>query len=308
MVMNALLPGSGPRPADPTPGSAGFQPASGSAGSHPPPGSAGFQPASHSAGVRPTSGSAGLQPASGSAGAHPTSGSAGLQPASDSVGVPPAPGNWSKQAAPTLDASQRATAPQSNHTPHRLTQHVAEALARRGEALAVGETAAGGALNTLLNAADAPGKWIRGGLIVYAGSDVPLVRSIQDVASAYGIVSEEYVAALAGFVRRTFGCDWALAESGIAGPQTGRRSAKPAGMVCLAVAGPAGGGAQAKERGASPRATGDMLAGEGQVWATTRVLVDSGRNANQRQFAVEALRFFQHVLAAFEREQERLHV
>ena len=145
-------------------------------------------------------------------------------------------------------------------------------------------------------------------MIVYAGSGVPLVRSIQDVASAYGIVSEECVAALAGFVQRTFGCDWAVAESGIAGPQTGRRSAKPAGMVCLAVAGPKLSQENTQERGTSPRATADMLAGEGQVWATTRVLVDSGRNANQRQFAVEALRFFQHVLAAYEREQERLHV
>ena len=160
----------------------------------------------------------------------------------------------------------------------------------------------------MLNAADAPGQWFRGGLIVYAGSDVPLVRSIQDVASACGIVSEEYVAVLAGFVQRTFGCDWALAESGIAGPQTGRRSAKPVGMVCLAVAGPRLSQEITQERGTSPRATADTLAGEAQVWATTRVLVDSGRNANQRQFAVEAMRFFQHVLAAYEREQERLHV
>ena len=248
------------------------------------------------------------QPTSRCTAPHPTLGSAGLQPASGSASLQPASGGRSEDAVPTADAGPSGAAPQADHTLHRLIQHVAKALARRGEALAVGETAAGGALNVLLNSADAPGKWFRGGMIVYAGSDVPLVRSIQDLASNHGVVSEEYVAALAGFVQRTFGCDWALAESGIAGPQTGRRSAKPVGMVCLAVAGPAGGGAQAKERGISPRATADMLAGEGQVWATTRVLVDSGRNANQRQFAVEAVRFFQHVLEANEREQERLRV
>lgn len=240
-----------------------------------------------------------LWPGSGPRPAHSTPGSVGLQPAS---------GGRPGDVAPTAVASPYGAPPQSNHTPHQLIQHVAKALARRGEALAVGETAAGGALNVLLNTADVPGKWFRGGMIVYARSDVPLVRSIQDVASACGVVSEEYVAALAGFVQRAFACDWALAESGIAGPQTGRRSAKPAGMVCLAVAGPAGGGAHAKERGTRPRATADTLAGEAQVWATTRVLVDSGRNANQRQFAVEALRFYQHVLAAYEREQERLRV
>ena len=267
MVMNVPLPGSGPRPAQPT---------------------------SRCTAPHPTLGSAGLHPTPGSAGLHPTLGSAGLQPASASR---------SEDTAPTADASRRGAAAQSNHTLHRLIQHVAEALASRGEALAVGETAAGGALNTLLNTADAPGQWFRGGMVVYAGSDVPLVRSIQDVAGAHGVVSEEYAAALAELVQHTFRCDWALTESGIAGPQTGRRSAKPVGMVCLAVAGPAGGGAQAKERETSPRATADMLAGEGQVWATTRVLVDSGRNANQRQFAVEALRLFSRALEAYEREQ-----
>ena len=251
----------------------------------------------------PGSGPRPAQPTSRYTASHPTPGSAGLHPTPGSAGLQPASASRSGDAAPTADASRRGAAAQSNHTLHRLIQHVAEALASRGEALAVGETSAGGALNTLLNTADAPGKWFRGGMIVYAGSDVPLVRSIQDVASEYGVVSEEYVAALAGFVQRTFGCDWALAESGIAGPQTGRRSAKPVGMICLAVAGPDGVGATAKERGTSPRATADMLAGEGQVWATTRVLVDSGRNANQRQFAVEALRLFLRVLEAYEREQ-----
>ena len=37
-----------------------------------------------------------------------------------------------------------------------------------------------------------------------------------------------------------FGVEFALAESGIAGPQNGRRSSKPAGSVVIAVAGPAG--------------------------------------------------------------------
>jgi nicotinamide mononucleotide (NMN) deamidase PncC len=39
-------------------------------------------------------------------------------------------------------------------------------------------------------------------------------------------------------VRDTLGATWGLAETGIAGPQTGRRSAKPAGLVYVAVAGP----------------------------------------------------------------------
>jgi nicotinamide mononucleotide (NMN) deamidase PncC len=41
------------------------------------------------------------------------------------------------------------------------------------------------------------------------------------------------------------GVAWAIAESGIAGPQGSRRSPKPVGAVALAVAGP--GGAVAEE-------------------------------------------------------------
>ena len=210
--------------------------------------------------------------------------------------------------APSAGVGQRAVAPHDDLNAWQLVEQIGVLLARRGHTLVVGETSAGGALASLIHVVPTRKSWFRGGVVLYARSDVPLVRSIQDVASEYGVVSEEYVAALARFVQRAFACDWALAESGIAGPQTGRRSAKPAGMVCLAVAGPAKGMVPAKERGTRPRATADMLAGEGQIWATTRVLVDSGRNVNQRQFAVEALRFFQHVLAAYERGQERLRV
>ena len=120
----------------------------------------------------------------------------------------------------------------------RLLDGVGTTLAKRGETLAVAETAAGGSLAMLIHANPAHEEWFRGGIIVYAGSRTPLVQSIQDVASEHGVVSEEYAAALAQLARRTFACDWALAESGIAGPQTGRRSAKPVGMACLAVAGP----------------------------------------------------------------------
>ena len=202
----------------------------------------------------------------------------------------------------------------------RLLNGVGTTLAKRGETLAVAETAAGGALARLIHANLAHEEWFRGGIIVYAGSRTPLVQSIQDVASEHGVVSEEYAAALAQLARRTFACDWALAESGIAGPQTGRRSAKPVGMACLAVAGPSGIGPLAEERGTSPRATAessdegehtcgrgarsqstaDLHAGQEQVWTTTHLLADSGRVANQRNFAIECLRQFRLVLEAFQ--------
>ena len=84
---------------------------------------------------------------------------------------------------------------------------------------------------------------------MYGGTTVPLVRDIGSIATEFGIVSEEYAAALAQYVRSAFACEWALAESGIAGPQLGRRSAKPVGMVCFAVAGPGIAGASSLDDG-----------------------------------------------------------
>ena len=197
----------------------------------------------------------------------------------------------------------------------RLLNGVGTTLARRGETLAVAETAAGGALAMLIHANPAHEEWFRGGIIVYAGSRTPLVQSIQDVASEHGVVSEEYAAAMAQLARRTFACDWALAESGIAGPQTGRRSAKPVGMACLAVAGPGEEGGDAPGQEVSLRATGACddeggaargrevsrpaiavsRGGEGRVWTTTRLLADAGRKQNQQRIAVEALRLLRFV-------------
>ena len=148
----------------------------------------------------------------------------------------------------------------------------------------------------LIHGHPAPETWFRGGLVLYAGSEIPLARDMRAVASKHGVVSEEYAAAMARFARRAFACDWALAESGIAGPQTGRRSAKPVGMVCLAVAGPPVDRESTSERGTSPRATGRPDREEDSVWTATRLLPDAGRAENQRQFGAEALALLRYAL------------
>ena len=210
----------------------------------------------------------------------------------------------------------------------RLIDDVGAALAKRNETLAVGETSAGGALATLIHGDPAHTEWFLGGIVLYAGSEAPLAEGMRDVAREFGVVSEEYVGALAQYMRRTFACQWTLAESGIAGPQTGRRSAKAAGTVCLAVAGPEVAGDLAQERRTSPRATEELggearlahglgkssnvtatiYAGQESTWTTTHRLADSGRTVNQRQFAIEALRLFRCVLAPYLDEHETLRV
>ena len=47
---------------------------------------------------------------------------------------------------------------------------------------------------------------------------------------------------MADGARRLFQTEWGVGETGVAGPQTGRRSARPAGLAYVAVAGPGGKG------------------------------------------------------------------
>lgn len=93
-----------------------------------------------------------------------------------------------------------------------------------------------------------------------------------DCLGAHGAVSEEAALALARAVRTRCKVDWAVAETGIAGPQTGRRSTKPAGLCCLAVVGP------------------------GIELTRTIMLPDTGRSANMRGFARAAAALLEEAL------------
>lgn len=204
----------------------------------------------------------------------------------------------SSSRPPVAGEALRAITPSLDREARQLVEQIGILLASQGHALAVGETSAGGTLASLIHDLQQNGSWFRGGIVLYSGSDVPLAQSIRCVARDHGVVNEEYAAALAELVKRTFACDWALTESGVAGPQTGRRSAKPVGMVCLAAAGPKLTQEVTQERGTSPRATSDTLAKREQVWVTTRMLGESGRTGNQYRFAVESLRFLFRMLEA----------
>ncbi len=122
-----------------------------------------------------------------------------------------------------------------------LAAAVGELLVARGEKVAVSETTAGGLISARMLSVPGASRWYDGGIIPYAGAhrwqqlglDIEIVRR-------HGAVSGPWVAATAEGLRRALGCAWALAESGIAGPQGSRRSPKPVGAVVIALAGPAG--------------------------------------------------------------------
>lgn len=147
-----------------------------------------------------------------------------------------------------------------------LAEQIAALLIRRGEALAVAETSAGGHISARLLALAGASAWYLGGCVAYSTDAKRTWLGLDtDAVTGHGIVSQPAAQLMAGAARERLGATWGLAETGITGPQGGRRSAKPAGLVYIAVAGPA-------------PATLELITGHDH------------RVQNQREFAQQALR------------------
>lgn len=164
--------------------------------------------------------------------------------------------------------------------PSDLALQVAGLLLARGETLAVAETSAGGLILSLLT--DVPGAsgWLCGGIVPYSNAaKTEVLRVPAEVAAQHGVVSAETALALARGARQAFGATWGIGETGITGPQAGRRSSKPPGLTYLALAG--------ERRGHT-------------IERAERVLLEcpGDREAIKRAFAEEALRLLIAVLSA----------
>ncbi|MFO7535568.1 MAG: CinA family protein [Kiritimatiellia bacterium] len=113
-------------------------------------------------------------------------------------------------------------------------------LRDRGETVAVAESCTGGMLGARVTAVSGSSAWFLGGVIVYSNvAKIRLLGVSSRLLAARGAVSEETAKAMARGVRRLFGATYGMAITGIAGPG-GSVPGKPAGTVCLAVAGPRG--------------------------------------------------------------------
>jgi len=116
-----------------------------------------------------------------------------------------------------------------------LPDVVRAALVARGATLAVAESCTGGGLGAALTSAAGASAAFRGGVIAYADA----VKSAQlgvpaAMLAAHGAVSAQTALAMAAGCRARFGVDYALAITGIAGPDGGTAD-KPVGTVWIAV-------------------------------------------------------------------------
>jgi nicotinamide-nucleotide amidase len=116
---------------------------------------------------------------------------------------------------------------------------VHERLLARGETLAVAESLTGGALGAALVAVPGVSATFRGGVIAYA---TELKSELLGVDAALlarrGPVDADVAVAMAGGVRQRLGATWALATTGVAGPDP--QDGHPPGVFFVALAGPDG--------------------------------------------------------------------
>jgi nicotinamide-nucleotide amidase len=141
------------------------------------------------------------------------------------------------QAAAVV-AALEAGAPAFSSDGRTVDDMVADGLRERGLAVAVAESCTGGLLGARISERPGSSAYFVGGVISYANEvKMGLLGVPPGMLAQYGAVSEEVAGAMAAGARAATGSDYALAVSGVAGPDGGTPD-KPVGLVYVACDGP----------------------------------------------------------------------
>lgn len=117
---------------------------------------------------------------------------------------------------------------------------IGKTLKERGMTVGVAESCTGGFLASLFTQLPGASEYFYGGIVSYDNSVKMNVLGVsKEVLDTYGAVSRECAEQMAAGARRVLGTDYAIATTGIAGPDGGTAE-KPAGTVWIAVASPEG--------------------------------------------------------------------
>jgi len=118
-----------------------------------------------------------------------------------------------------------------------LAAEVGELLRRNGQRLATAESCTGGWVAQCMTAVAGSSDWFERGFVTYSNAAKNEMLGVEHATlDRHGAVSEAVAAAMAAGALRHSHADWALAITGIAGPDGGSIS-KPVGTVCFAWAG-----------------------------------------------------------------------
>ena len=111
-------------------------------------------------------------------------------------------------------------------------------LAKRNETIVFAESCTGGLLSSSITSISGSSQVFQGSIVSYSNElKNSLLNISEEKLTKYGAVSEEVCEAMAINVKEKLGSDWAIAISGIAGPNGGSQD-KPVGLVYISISGP----------------------------------------------------------------------
>lgn len=115
---------------------------------------------------------------------------------------------------------------------------VGNLLRERKQTVGTVESCTGGGIGNRLTSVPGSSDYVQGGLITYSNELKQKLAGVRkETLEAHGAVSQEVVEEMALGGRERLQTDWAIAVSGVAGPDGGSPE-KPVGMVWIAIAGP----------------------------------------------------------------------
>jgi len=121
-----------------------------------------------------------------------------------------------------------------------LEETVGALLNERGQTVFTAESCTGGNIAQLFTSHAGSSSHFVGGVVAYSNDQKVQILGVDpEILSQHGAVSIPTVEAMARGALKISGSTWAVATSGIAGPDGGTEE-KPVGTVCIAVAGPNG--------------------------------------------------------------------
>lgn len=121
-----------------------------------------------------------------------------------------------------------------------LEQIVGRLLKEKKQTLSLAESCSGGLIAHMITSVPGSSFYFFGGVVSYSNESKTNQLGVKkETLENHGAVSEETIIEMAIGAKQKFNTDWAVATSGIAGPDGGSAE-KPVGTVWIAVAGPDG--------------------------------------------------------------------
>jgi nicotinamide-nucleotide amidase len=119
-----------------------------------------------------------------------------------------------------------------------LSSVLIKELAKRNETIVFAESCTGGLLSSSITSISGSSKVFKGSIVSYSNElKNSLLNISEEKLTKYGAVSEEVCESMAINVKEKLEADWAIAISGIAGPNGGTKD-KPVGLVYFSITGP----------------------------------------------------------------------